>query len=259
MAAASTAVSSSGSLVATATPTARSRDRWYDRGRPARRLRSWSTDAPNLENRSLGGGIDLEDSPVGGRQRTRSAQEVVDPVVVTLRVVVVEHEPTHTGCSGQRDGVLHCAVTPADLGRVAGGVILRVVHHHVGIGEEVRVAGVGSAQPRQSAAGESRVVGLVVGGVHDGGAVGLDAETERERGVVQVLGADGRVTDLEHPFDQVVVVHLRVHLVQADREVLVLHLSGKHVVEGPHQSRGPNTSHRLPGTKSGAKNGRPWM
>ena len=241
IAAASTAVSSSGSLVATATPTARSRVAGTTvaappaacaRGRPTPRTSRTDPSAAASTWRTVA---------VGGRQRTRSAQEVVDPVVVTLRVVVVEHEPTHTGCSGQRDGVLHRAVTPADLGRVAGGVVLRVVHHHVGIGEEVRVAGVGSAQPRQGAAGKSRVMGLVVGGVHDGGAVGLDAETEGERGVVQVLGPDGRVTDLEHPFDQVVVAHLRVHLVQADREVLVLHLSGEHVVEASASVRAGRT------------------
>ena len=65
------------------------------------------------------------------------------------------------------DGVLHRAVAPADLGGVAGGVVLRVVHHDVGIGEEVGVAGVGAAGRRPAAGGESGIVGLVVGGVDE--------------------------------------------------------------------------------------------
>ena len=210
--------------------------RGHDRGHGARGSHSGPMRATDLEDGSLGGSIDLERRPLRGRQRPSSAEQIIDRVVVTLWVVMEEDEPTDAARAGQRHGVLHRAVAPADLGGVASGVVLRVVHDHVGIGEELRVTRVGTPQPRQTATGKRRVVGLVVGGVDNGRAIGLDAETEGEGGVVQVLGPDGGVTELEHAFDQVVVAHLGVHLVQPDREVLVLHLPREHVVEGAPQS-----------------------
>ena len=61
---------------------------------------------------------------------------------------------------------------------------------------------------------------------------------EGEGRVVQVLRADGGVADLEDALDQVVVAHLGADVVEADREVLVLHLSGEHVVERPYEAAG---------------------
>jgi hypothetical protein len=49
---------------------------------------------------------------------------------------------------------------------------------------------------------------LVVGGIDDGRAVGLDPVAERQRRVVHVVRADPHVVDLEGALDQVVVAHL---------------------------------------------------
>jgi hypothetical protein len=72
---------------------------------------------------------------------------------------------------------------------------------------------------------------LVVRGVHQGRAVGLNAIAERKRRVVQVLGADRGVPHLEDALDQVVVADLGRELVQSNGEVLVLHLPGEDMVE----------------------------
>jgi hypothetical protein len=105
------------------------------------------------------------------------------------------------------------------------------VDHHVGALEERGVASVGAVVLGSAPRRQVHVVGLVVGGVHDDGPVRLDAEREGEGGVVQVLRTDRGVTDLEDTFHEVVVAHLGRHLIEADREVLVLHLPRQHAVE----------------------------
>ena len=100
-AAASTASSSARSLVAMATPTARSPVAGTTVATARRVALECRSLAADLENGSFGGRIDLEGRPVRARQRSSPAEQVVDRVVVTLGVMVEQHEPPDAGRTGQ--------------------------------------------------------------------------------------------------------------------------------------------------------------
>ncbi len=102
--------------------------------------------------------------------------------------------------------------------------------HELGVGDVVTV-------PAQVAAcGERLVVWFVIGRVHDDRAVDLDPVAEGERGVVEVTGHDRGVVDAQDPLDEVMMLDVGGQLVDLDREVPVLHLSGEDLAEGTAQT-----------------------
>ncbi len=197
-------------------------------------------DGPQRDRRSLGGREDLARVPLLAGPRQRGHDEVVDVVVGARRVVVEQREPAHVRRLRDVDRVLDRAVTPPDLLGVLGGEVLGVVDHEVGAAEERDVlrlvAGLLLEALRSGRAVDG---GLVVGGVHERGAVGLDAVPERQRGVVQVPGGDRDVVDLELALDEVVVLDRGAEVEELDREVRVLHLARERLVDRRVEPPGP--------------------
>ena len=111
--------------------------------------------------------------------------------------MVKERHPLHVGVASNVDHVLHRAVSPPRLLRVLVAEVLRIVDQEIGALEEAGVGEIVTAPRDVAAAAELRLVRLVVRGVDHRGSVDLEPIPEGERGVVQVHGANGDVTDLE--------------------------------------------------------------
>jgi hypothetical protein len=74
-------------------------------------------------------------------------------------------------------------------------------------------------------------VRLVVGGVHDRHAVGLQAVAERWSRMVEIAGGDAHRVQVEHAFRQLVVPDGRGELAQRDRKVRALHLAAQDLLQ----------------------------
>src|SRR6266481_5807178 len=96
---------------------------------------------------------------------------------------------------------------PADLGRILFGSVLRVVDEKVGATEEF---GVSQILPSDFPVAGCRAarVGLVVTGIHHRYYVGLQPITERERWMIQIVGGDFDIVDIEGALDEVVIANL---------------------------------------------------
>jgi len=151
--------------------------------------------------------------------------EAVQRLVVPQRVVVKEIEPPDPRRASDLHDILPRAVAPARLGRVLLRRVLRVVDHEVSAGEEFNVPAVLAGDLAGACRRQQPRVGLVVRGVHDRDAVGLEPVAERERRVVQVAGRDLEVADREGALDEIVVADGGAELLERDGEVGVLHLS----------------------------------
>ncbi len=182
-----------------------------------------------LDHQALGG-AEYVDSRAGGAP-ARQRDQRVDPGVGARRIVVVEREPAHAAGGGEVDRELDRAVAPAEVLRVLAEGELRVVDQEIRAGDERRVVNLVGALRRPLAARERWRMRLVVGGVDERRAVGLDPVAERQRRVVHVVGGDADVVDLDAAFDQVVVADLGGELLDRDRKIGVLHLARERLAD----------------------------
>ena len=177
------------------------------------------------------------DAGAGGMP-ARLRHQRVDAVVVAQRVMVEQRQLAHPPGRGHVDREFSRAVAPADVGLVFGPRELRVVDQQVGAVDEAGELALFGGLRWPLAACQRQRMRLVVGGVDDGRAVGLDAVAQRQRRVVHVVGADAHVVDLERALGQVVVAHPGGELLECDGEVGVLHLAGQRVADRrPHAAR----------------------
>ena len=150
--------------------------------------------------------------------------------------------------------VFNRTMAPSNLGRILFGSVLRVVD------EKIRaIDKFGASQILPSnfpvAACQLARVRFVVTGIHYRYPIGLQPITQRERWMIQILGGHFDIVDIEGALDEVVVANLSPELIEWDGEIWPARASRK---DWP-RPLGPYMSHSLPGTKSGAKKGIPWM
>ena len=145
--------------------------------------------------------------------------------------MVEQDRAVHAGRARDVDHVLHGAVSPPDPGGVLRSVVLRVVDDDVGALQELNVSGVIAVRQHVSARAQRGIERLVVGDVADHSAIALDAIPKCERRVVQVVRPYHQIADLERALDQLVELDLGANLVERHREVLVVHLAGKRLVQ----------------------------
>ena len=182
-----------------------------------------------LDHEALGRTEHLE--PRAGRAPAREGDQLVDTGVAAHRIVVVEREPAHPAGGGEVDRELDRAVAPAEVLLVLAEGELRVVDQEIRASDEGGVVDLVGAARRPLAAREGRRMRLVIGGVDDRRAVGLDPVAERQRRMVHVVRGDAHVVDLDAAFDQVVVADLGGELLDRDREVRVLHLARERLAD----------------------------
>src|SRR5437667_11744070 len=72
---------------------------------------------------------------------------------------------------------------------------------------------------------------LVVGGIDDRHAIRFQSITERQRRMMQVLGGDVDVTDLQRPLHEIMVVQRGAKFLEGDRKIRGLHLSGQRLAQ----------------------------
>jgi hypothetical protein len=147
-----------------------------------------------------------------------------------------EGQPLHARLRGRVDHILHWAVSPTDAVGVLGRGVLGIVDDQVGTRQKLDVALIARMQQMSRATVRlalpaARIVRFVVGRVDDGYPAGGHPVSQGERRVIQVLCLDRRITDRERILAQVVELDLGLELVEADREVGVLHLPGQDAQE----------------------------
>ena len=157
-------------------------------------------------------------------------------MIGAIGVVVVQGHPTDPGPSSDVDHVLDGAVTPPDVVAVLRCAVLRIVDQQVGPRDEPGMGFVVPVLFDVPTCGEGLVVRFVVRRIDHGGAIGLEAIAQGQRRVVQELGVDTHLGDVEGALDQVMMVDRRRELVDRHREVAVLHLAGEDLAEGVLQS-----------------------
>ena len=101
----------------------------------------------------------------------------------------------------------------------------------VGALQKLNVSGVIAIRRHVSAPAQRRIERLVVGDVADHSAVALHAIPKCERRMVQVLRPYHQIADLESALDQLVERDFGPNLVERHREVLIVHLAGKRLVQ----------------------------
>ena len=153
--------------------------------------------------------------------------------------MVEQHGAVHTGRARHIDHVLHAAVPPPDAGGVLRRVVLGVVNHDVGAGQELHMTGVVPTRQHVTTRAQRRVERLVVGDVADDGAIAFDPIAQRQRRMVQILRPHHQIADLEGSLDQLVIGDSRAELVQGDRKIRVAHLTGKRLVQRTAKSSRP--------------------
>src|SRR6266446_2950378 len=126
---------------------------------------------------------------------------------------------------------------PADLGRILFGSVLRVVDEKVGATEEF---GVSQILPSDFPVAGCRAarVGLVVTGIHHRYSVGLQPITERERWMIQIMGGDFDIVDVEGALNEVMIANPGSALIKSDGEIGVLHLPGQGFTQGLPEALG---------------------
>src|SRR6266853_4582869 len=120
---------------------------------------------------------------------------------------------------------------PADLGRILFGSVLRVVDEKVGATDEFGVSQILPSDFPVAGCHHARV-GLVVTGIHHRYPVGLQPITKRERWMIQIMGGDFDIVDIEGALNEVVIANLGFALIERDRKIIILHLPGQGFTQG---------------------------
>jgi hypothetical protein len=79
-------------------------------------------------------------------------------------------------------------------------------------------------------------MGFVVTGIDDGNAVSLKPVAQGKRRVVEVLGADVDVANLEAALHEIMVPHMGIELLECDGKIRVLHLPCECFTQGLHKT-----------------------
>ena len=99
--------------------------------------------------------------------------------------------------------VFNRAMAPADLGRILFGSVLRVVDEKI---RPIDKFGVSQILPSNFP---------------------VAPITERERWMIQILGGDFDIVDIEGALDEVVIANLSPELIKWNGEIGILHLAGQ--------------------------------
>ena len=164
------------------------------------------------------------------RARPQVRDELVQLGIAPQGIMMGQCQAANPSGSCDRDGIFDRAVTPAGPALVLLGRELGVVNEEIGGLEEFAVPPVPSGQ-LAFARGKFTEKRLVVRCVGYASAVGLQAESQGERGVVHVAGLDVYVVDLKFAFTQLVKADIGGHLVQTQGKIGVLHLSGERLLQ----------------------------
>src|SRR6516165_1531067 len=114
------------------------------------------------------------------------------------------------------------AMTPANLGWILGGGVLRIVNQKIGAFDEFSMALVLSR--KLSFTRNSARVRLVIATIHNRRTICLDAVPKRQRGMVHILGCDPDIIDIESALEQIMIAYGGAELVGRYRKIGVLHL-----------------------------------
>jgi hypothetical protein len=122
-------------------------------------------------------------------------------------------------------------MAPADLGWIFFGSVLRVVDEEIRAIDEFGVSQILPGDIPLAGCQHARV-GFVVTGIHHRYPVGLQPITERERWMIQIVGGDFDIVDIEGALNEVVIANPSSALIEWDREIGVLHLPGQGFTQG---------------------------
>jgi hypothetical protein len=139
--------------------------------------------------------------------------------------------PLHLRVLTEFHHVFNRAMAPADLGRILFGGELRVVNEKVRAIDEFGVSQILSSDFPVAGCQQARV-GLVVTGIHHRYPVGLQPITKRERWMIQIVGGDFNLVDIEDALNEVVIANLGSALIERDGEIRILHLPSQGFPQG---------------------------
>src|SRR5262245_9226952 len=122
-------------------------------------------------------------------------------------------------------------MTPADLGRILFGSVLRVVDEKIGAIEEFGVPQVLPGEIPVTGRQHTRV-GFMVATIHDRHPVGLQPITKRKRWMIQIVGGDLDIVDIEGTLNEVVIANLGPALIEREREIGIPHLPRQSFAQG---------------------------
>src|SRR5215831_17500227 len=108
-------------------------------------------------------------------------------------------------------------MTPADLGRILFGSVLRIVDQKVGVIDELSVPQI-LADDLPVASCQCARVRFVITSIHYRYPIRFQPITECERWMIQILGGDLDIVDFENTLDEVVIADLGSALIERDRE-----------------------------------------
>jgi hypothetical protein len=127
--------------------------------------------------------------------------------------------------------VFNRTMAPANLGRILFGSVLRVVDEKIRAIDKFGVSQILPSNFPVAACQHARVR-FVVTGIHHRYPIGLQPITERERWMIQILGGDFDIVDIEGALDEVVIANLSPELIEWDGEIGILHLAGQGFTQG---------------------------
>ena len=197
-------------------------------------MRRWRA-RRQLDHLALEGGEHVERASGVCHPRAGQIHETIHRVVGAQRIVVEQRQPLGPGGHREVHHPFDGAVSPGHPLSVLLERVLRVVDHELGPGEELDVPPVLVVHLVDDAVAQARIrrVRLVIGRVHEGGAVRLEAVAERDPGVIEISGGGVDGTQLEGALAQVMVANRGAHLAERHREIGVLHLPGERLLEPP--------------------------
>ncbi len=161
---------------------------------------------------------------------TNGLDDLVDVSIRPAGVMMCESHPSHTGHQADFSDVFHRAVAPAFLAGVLGIGELRVMDHQVRTCQKLTMQTVILMQRRGLP--WSAEVRLVIAGIHHACVLRLQTIAKCQGRMVQKARADAGVINRKAAFGQIVKADARAQLIERDREIGVLHLTGEGFPEG---------------------------
>ena len=163
--------------------------------------------------------------------------------------MVRERDASYAGVAAYTYRVLDRAVSPADFGDILLRRVLCVVNDKIGLGNEIRVVPV-NPRDRALPRGQRGGVRFVIAAVRHACAIRLESISQGQCRMVQKARRDLDITNIERALDEVVVMNFRCEMLQRDRKVSVLHLTGERC---PHAVRKAFRAVHMPGISRNEK------
>src|SRR5262249_7358031 len=145
---------------------------------------------PDVEHGALGVRRDSERRPGGHR---RVGRQAIDVLIRVPGIVVKRHEVPDVREPRKRQRMLERAVAPADVRRVLGETVLRVVHEQIDPARQ-QVPG-GPVRAQREVRHAER--GLVIGEIGQRAPVAFDAVPDREPGMTDAVRQDEELAHAE--------------------------------------------------------------